>query len=77
MPSVCQSLYIIVCHVVCLKPSENFVSYHLKGVTSRYFELLFGSLKIVVNWKETFKYLFARVDKHQRGKNKAKGSKDG
>ena len=27
----------------------------IKGVTSRYFELFFGSLKIVVNWKENFK----------------------
>ena len=26
-----------------------------KGATSRYFELFFGSLKIVANWKETFK----------------------
>ena len=30
-------------------------AYSVKGAISRYFELFFGSLKIVVNWKETFK----------------------
>ena len=27
----------------------------VKGATSQYFELFFGSLKIVLNWKLTFK----------------------
>ena len=27
----------------------------LKGATSQYFEVVFGSLKIAVNWKETSK----------------------
>ena len=30
-------------------------AYQLKEATSRYCELLFGKLKIVVNWKESFK----------------------
>ena len=33
-------------------------------------------MNTVVNWKETFKYQFARVDKH-RGKNKPKRNNDG
>ena len=50
---------------------------YLKGAMSRYFELFSATCKITFNVRETTKYLFSKIDKHQNGKNKAKRNADG
>ena len=48
------------------------VSGVLKGAMSRCFESFSVRFKITFNVKETKKYLFSQIDKHQNGKNKEK-----
>ena len=36
---------------------QLYISTAVKGATSRYFEVLFGPLKIIVNYKETLKLM--------------------
>ena len=59
-------------HYGCRHKSLTIFSLaRVKGATSRYFELFVESLKIAVDWKETFiKKWIPRVDEHQRSNNK-------
>ena len=47
----------------------------LKGATSRYFESFSATCKITFNLKETTKYWIGKIEKHQNGKNKPKGTR--
>ena len=38
-----------------LSVNQQPKQFNIEGATSRYSELFYGSLKIVVNWKETYK----------------------
>ena len=45
--------------------------------TSRYFESFSATCKIAFNVRETTKYKFGKIGKHQNGKNEAKRNKEG
>ena len=49
----------------------------VKGTTSRYFELFFGSLKIIVNWKVQPLNNCLPGQTNTRGKNKPNRNEDG
>ena len=49
----------------------------LKGAMSRYFESFSATCKIAFNVKETTKYLFSKIEKHQNGNNKEKRNMNG
>ena len=49
----------------------------LKGGPSRYFASFSSTCKITFNVRETTKYYFGKIEKHQNGKNKQKRNKDG
>ena len=48
-----------------------------KGATSRYFESFSAMCKIIFNVRESTKYEFGKIEKHQNGKNKPKRNEDG
>ena len=53
------------------------ISMAFKGATSRYFESFSATCKITFNLKETTKYCFGKIEKHQNGKTKPKRDKNG
>ena len=62
--------------LIVLFVSLKLRSVSIKGAMSRYFELCFESLKIVVNWKEiNIEIIICRADKYQRSKNKSNGTR--
>ena len=48
-----------------------------KGATSRNFESFSATCKITFNVRETTKYQFGNIEKHQNGKNEPKSNKNG
>ena len=54
------------------------ISYiYFKGARSRYFESFSATCKITFSVKETTKYWFGKIEKHQNGKNKPKRNEGG